>query len=66
MDVNNFNATKEGKAILVDKPLGWTSFNVVGKIRTLIHRATGDRTIKVGHAGTLDPLATGPTGYLHR
>ncbi len=59
MDVNNFNATKEGTAILVDKPLGWTSFNVVGKIRTLIHRATGDRTIKVGHAGTLDPLATG-------
>ncbi|MCE3281891.1 MAG: tRNA pseudouridine synthase [Chitinophagaceae bacterium] len=43
----------EGKVILIDKPLDWTSFDVVKKIRTL----TG--ITKVGHAGTLDPLATG-------
>ena len=43
----------EGKLILIDKPLGWTSFKVVKKINYLL------RGIKVGHAGTLDPLATG-------
>ena len=43
----------EGRVLLMDKPLEWTSFDVVKKIRTLI------RVSKVGHAGTLDPLATG-------
>lgn len=43
----------EGKAILIDKPLDWTSFDVVRKIRNIT------RIVKVGHAGTLDPLATG-------
>jgi tRNA pseudouridine55 synthase len=43
----------EGEVILIDKPLGWTSFDVVRKIRNLT------KVIKVGHAGTLDPLATG-------
>ena len=43
----------EGELILIDKPLGWTSFDVVRKIRNLT------KVIKVGHAGTLDPLATG-------
>ncbi|MCW3088876.1 MAG: tRNA pseudouridine synthase, partial [Sediminibacterium sp.] len=43
----------EGKLLLVDKPLQWTSFDVVRKIRNLT------RIMKVGHAGTLDPLATG-------
>jgi len=43
----------EGKVLLIDKPLGWTSFDAVKKVRTL----TG--VAKVGHAGTLDPLATG-------
>lgn len=43
----------EGKVLLIDKPLRWTSFDVVRKIRNLI------RIKKVGHAGTLDPLATG-------
>jgi tRNA pseudouridine55 synthase len=43
----------EGKVILIDKPLGWTSFDVVKKVRN----ASPDK--KVGHAGTLDPLATG-------
>ncbi len=48
----------EGLVIPVDKPLGWTSTDVVRKVRTLMHKL-GHRKIKVGHAGTLDPLATG-------
>ncbi len=48
-----------GCAILVDKPLEWTSFNVVSKIRYLIRHHYGVKKFKVGHAGTLDPLATG-------
>ena len=59
MDINNINTLKEGSVFLIDKPYSWTSFNVVGKFKVLIRRATGDKTIKVGHAGTLDPLATG-------
>lgn len=47
------NTFEEGKVILINKPLHWTSFDVVRKIRNLI------RIKKVGHAGTLDPLATG-------
>ena len=47
------NVFEEGKVILINKPLDWTSFDVVRKIRALI------RIKKVGHAGTLDPLATG-------
>lgn len=47
----------EGALILVDKPLNWTSFDVVNKIRWCLRRTCGK--IKVGHAGTLDPLATG-------
>jgi tRNA pseudouridine55 synthase len=49
----------EGLTILVDKPLGWTSFDVVNKIRWNLKRKLGIKNIKVGHAGTLDPLATG-------
>ncbi len=48
---------QEGALILVDKPLKWTSFDVVNKIRWCLHQKYGK--IKVGHAGTLDPLATG-------
>ncbi|MDL2231391.1 tRNA pseudouridine(55) synthase TruB [Porphyromonadaceae bacterium OttesenSCG-928-L07] len=48
---------KEGALILVDKPLKWTSFDVVNKIRWCLKREYGK--LKVGHAGTLDPLATG-------
>lgn len=48
----------KGAFILVDKPLHWTSFDVVNKIRGALPRYNGKR-IKVGHAGTLDPLATG-------
>jgi tRNA pseudouridine55 synthase len=47
------NKYEQGQVILIDKPLDWTSFDVVRKIRNLI------RIKKVGHAGTLDPLATG-------
>jgi tRNA pseudouridine55 synthase len=47
------NKYEEGELLLIDKPLGWTSFSVVRELRTLL----GVR--KIGHAGTLDPLATG-------
>jgi len=50
---------QEGIILLIDKPYGWTSFNVVSKIKSLLRRRTGVKNIKVGHAGTLDPLATG-------
>ncbi|NNC83481.1 MAG: tRNA pseudouridine(55) synthase TruB [Flavobacteriales bacterium] len=48
-----------GAAILVDKPLEWTSFNVVSKFRWAIRHHLGVKRYKIGHAGTLDPLATG-------
>ncbi|MEZ4986223.1 MAG: hypothetical protein R2795_14485 [Saprospiraceae bacterium] len=48
-----------GATLLVDKPQGWTSFDVVNKIRYRLRKITGVKKIKVGHAGTLDPLATG-------
>lgn len=50
---------QEGSLLLVDKPLEWTSFDVVNKIRYTIKHALNIKKIKVGHAGTLDPLATG-------
>lgn len=48
-----------GQVLSFDKPLGWTSFQLVGKVRWLLCRAIGKKKLKVGHAGTLDPLATG-------
>ena len=48
-----------GEIFCVDKPYGWTSFAVVGKLRYHISRRIGIKKIKVGHAGTLDPLASG-------
>lgn len=50
---------KEGQLLLIDKPLDWTSFQVVNKVRWLIRKKHGIKKIKVGHAGTLDPLASG-------
>jgi tRNA pseudouridine55 synthase len=50
---------QEGQVLLIDKPLEWTSFDVVNKLRYAIRKGGGFRKIKVGHAGTLDPLATG-------
>lgn len=49
----------DGQLILLDKPLEWTSFDVVNKVRGMLRRALGVKKIKVGHAGTLDPLASG-------
>ena len=50
---------KSGAVFLVDKPLDWTSFQVVNKLRGTIRKLHKIKKIKVGHAGTLDPLATG-------
>lgn len=49
----------EGEILLVDKPLRRTSFDVVKKVRSRLHEKLGMRHLRVGHAGTLDPLATG-------
>lgn len=49
----------EGEILCFDKPLRWTSFDVVSKIRRQLTRRLGIKKLKVGHAGTLDPLATG-------
>ena len=57
--MNTLEAYQEGKVLLIDKPLEWTSFQVVNKVRWLIKRHFDIKKIKVGHAGTLDPLATG-------
>jgi len=56
MELEDF---KEGRVFLIDKPLTWTSFNAVSKIKWLIKKRFKVKKIKVGHAGTLDPLATG-------
>ena len=52
-------AYKNGQVLLIDKPLEWTSFQAVNKIRWHIKQRFQIKKIKVGHAGTLDPLATG-------
>ena len=49
----------EGEVLLINKPYDWTSFDVISNIRNQIKRALDIKKIKVGHAGTLDPLATG-------
>lgn len=49
----------QGRVLCLDKPYGWTSFDLVKKIRVRLHRALNLKKLKVGHAGTLDPLATG-------
>ena len=49
----------KGELILIDKDINWTSFDVVSKIRNFIKKKFNLKKIKVGHAGTLDPLATG-------
>lgn len=56
--MTNFNFQK-GELILIDKPYQWTSFDVVKSVKGQARRITGIKRIKVGHAGTLDPLATG-------
>ena len=49
----------DGQILLINKPLGWTSFDVVKKIKNLIRTKYNLKKLKVGHAGTLDPLASG-------
>jgi len=56
MDLDDFI---NGQVLLIDKPLHWTSFQVVNKLRWAIRKSFNIKKIKVGHAGTLDPLATG-------
>ena len=55
----NETLVTEGQLLLIDKPLNWTSFQVVNKIRWELKNKFGIKKLKVGHAGTLDPLATG-------
>jgi len=50
---------EEGQILLFNKPLYWTSFDLVNKVRIIIRSSLGIKKIKVGHAGTLDPLASG-------
>ncbi|MCH2035057.1 MAG: tRNA pseudouridine(55) synthase TruB [Tenacibaculum sp.] len=57
--MNTVEDFKNGKILLIDKPLEWTSFQVVNKLRWHIRKQFDIKKIKVGHAGTLDPLATG-------
>jgi len=56
--MNSFDFIK-GEILLIDKPLEWTSFDVVNKIRGALKGYLGVKKLKVGHAGTLDPLASG-------
>ncbi|MDN2747465.1 hypothetical protein PAJ37_09030, partial [Campylobacter jejuni] len=48
-----------GEVLYINKPLNWTSFDLVRKLRNKLCRRLGVKKLKVGHAGTLDPLATG-------
>lgn len=57
--VNQNTNWHEGIVLLFDKPLYWTSFNLVSKVKVLLKHHLGLKKIKVGHAGTLDPLASG-------
>lgn len=50
---------EQGQILLVDKPLGWSSFQAVNKIKWAIRKKLNLKKVKIGHAGTLDPLATG-------
>ena len=59
MDFRNPETYLEGSVLYIDKPLTWTSFDVVNKIRWSLKTNLGIKKIKVGHAGTLDPLASG-------
>ena len=59
MDYKSPEAFQNGAVLYIDKPLTWTSFDVVNKIRKSIRHYMGIQKIKVGHAGTLDPLASG-------
>lgn len=59
MDDKQKSIFEEGQVLLFDKPVYWTSFDLVNKVRIIIRSTFGIKKIKVGHAGTLDPLARG-------
>ena len=59
MDINTQTDFLKGSVLLIDKPFEWTSFDVVNKVRILLQNRFRYRWLKVGHTGTLDPLATG-------
>ncbi len=59
MDYKNPETYLDGTVLFMDKPLTWTSFDLVNKVRKSLRHHLGIQKIKVGHAGTLDPLATG-------
>jgi tRNA pseudouridine55 synthase len=59
MDDGKKSVFEEGQVLLFNKPAYWTSFDLVNKVRLMIQGTFGLRKLKVGHAGTLDPLATG-------
>jgi tRNA pseudouridine55 synthase len=59
METEKKTIFEEGLLLLFNKPLYWTSFDLVNKVRIMIRSKLGIKKIKVGHAGTLDPLATG-------
>lgn len=60
-DINNKLQEKylEGTILMIDKPYQWTSFDAVNKVKSMLRYLLGIKKIKIGHAGTLDPLATG-------
>jgi tRNA pseudouridine55 synthase len=59
MSSEKLTVFEEGKVLLFDKPVYWTSFDLVNKVRVMIRSSFGIKKLKVGHAGTLDPLASG-------
>jgi tRNA pseudouridine55 synthase len=59
MSSDKLTVFEEGQVLLFDKPVYWTSFDLVNKVKNMIRNTFGIRNLKVGHAGTLDPLASG-------
>lgn len=59
MSSDKLTVFEEGQVLLFNKPVYWTSFDLVNKVRIIIKSSLGLKKLKVGHAGTLDPLATG-------
>lgn len=59
MDTRTKEDFLNGQILLIDKPLGWSSFQAVNKLKWVIRKKFDLKKFKIGHAGTLDPLATG-------
>ncbi len=57
--VNSNTLNIESKILVLDKPYGWSSFDAIRYVQRIIRQKTGEKKFKIGHAGTLDPLATG-------